>query len=112
MLLLALSPLGSTLTTFLPACPVKGLLDLPCPTCGTTRAAVALSQLDLTGAFVVNPLAALAWIALVGAGLVAGFLAILDRPIREPVWQWSRSVRWLLVLGLVANWVYLVGAGA
>lgn len=72
---------------------------------------MALSRLDLVAAFSISPLAALAWISLIGGGLVAGFLALWGRPIPEPDWRLSRPARWLLVVGFLANWVYLVGAG-
>jgi len=95
----------------MPACPVKSLSGLPCLTCGSTRAALALAQLDLLGAVAANPLAVLAWAALVGGGLAVGLLAVLNVPLREPDWVLSPPTRWLLVVGLLANWIYLVGAG-
>ena len=108
-LLVMLSPWADSLASSLPACPVKSVTQWPCPACGTTRAAVALSHLDPLHAFFVNPLAALAWVALIGGGAVAGVLALGDRPMREPDWRLSRTVRWLMVVGLLANWIYLVG---
>lgn len=38
------------------ACPIRGLLGRPCPTCGITRGAVALLQGDFVGAYAANPL--------------------------------------------------------
>lgn len=111
VLLLALSPLAGRIAATLPNCPLRAVIHVPCPTCGTSRSAVALSHLDVTGAFSVNPLAALGWIGLVGGGLVAGVSALLGKPIREPDWRLSRPARWLLVVTLLANWVYLVGVG-
>ncbi len=111
MLLVALSPLAGRIASTVPSCPVKAIVGLPCLTCGTTRAGAALSRLDLAGSFSINPLAALAWVVLVGGGLVAGFLALWDVPIREPEWNLSWPVRWLLVVVFVANWAYLVRAG-
>lgn len=110
-LLVALSPMAAHVAGSLPPCPVRALVDLPCPSCGATRAALALSQLDLAAAFSASPLAALGWIGLVGGGLVVGLLAILGRPVREPKWVQSNPIRWLLMAIVLANWVYLVGAG-
>lgn len=110
-MLLALSPLAARLSQLAPHCPIKMATAFPCPSCGTTRAAVALAHLDLAGALEVNPLAAAAWLGLVGGGLLAGLLAAMDRPLREPSWRLAAPWRWLLGLALLANWVYLVGAG-
>lgn len=110
-LVVALSPVVERLASSLPGCPVKALIGLPCLTCGTTRAGLALSRLDLVGAISINPLAALAWLVLVGGGLVAGLLALLDIPVREPEWRLSLPMRCLLVMVFLTNWAYLVGAG-
>lgn len=110
-LLVVLSPVVERLASSLPACPIKAMIGLPCLTCGTTRVGLALSRLDLAGAFSVNPLAALAWLGLVGGGLLAGVLALLDVPVREPEWKLSLPMRCLLVMVFLTNWAYLVGAG-
>jgi len=110
-LLVALSPLAGRIAHALPTCPIKAIVGLPCLSCGTTRAGVALSRLDLVGAIFINPLAALAWIVLVAGGLVAGFLALWGVAIREPEWSLSVPARWLLAVMFLANWAYLVGAG-
>lgn len=110
-LLVIVSPIAGRLATSLPECPIKSVTHLPCPTCGMTRAAVALSRLDLATALSINPLAALSWVLLVGGGLVAGVWVLAGRPIREPDWRLSAAVRWLLVIVVLANWIYLIGAG-
>ena len=110
-LLVIVSPMAGRLPTSLPACPIKSVTHLPCPTCGTTRAAVALSRLDLAAALTINPLAAVSWVLLVGGGLVAGLWVLTGRPIREPDWRLSVRARWFLVLVVVANWIYLIEAG-
>jgi hypothetical protein len=111
LLLVALSPMAPALAASLPSCPARSLLELPCPTCGSTRAALALRGLDLRAAVAASPLAALGWIGLVGGGLVAGLLALLGRPLEEPAWIESSATRWLLVATVLANWVYLIRAG-
>lgn len=111
MLLVALCPLAEQLASKLPACLIKSWSGMPCLACGTTRAGLALSRLDVAGAFSINPLAALSWITLIGGGLAAGLLALLNVPLREPDLNLSLPVRCLLVTICLANWVYLVGAG-
>lgn len=110
-LLVCLSPLVGRLASALPACPVKLVAGVPCLTCGSTRSAVALARMDVVAAVAINPLATLGWIALIGGGLIAGSLALLGRPLREP--GWHLSVPWRCALGslLLANWLYLIGMG-
>ncbi len=111
LLLVALSPAAPRLAQAVPACPLKSLSGLPCLTCGTTRAAVALAQGDLAAALALNPLAAAAWLTLVGGGLVAGIAALAGRPLRQPDWAFPLWARLGLVAMLAANWVYLFWAG-
>lgn len=110
-MLLSLSPLAEGLASALPVCPVREALGLPCLTCGATRSALALANLDLLGAISINPLVSLAWIVLVPGGLIAGVLSLLGVAVKEPSWRFSLPTRWLLVSVLLANWIYLVGAG-
>jgi hypothetical protein len=80
-------------------------------TCGSTRAALALGRLDLWTALTINPLAAAGWLTLVVGGLIAGALALIGIPLREPSWSLSAPLRIVLVLVLLANWAYLIQAG-
>lgn len=112
--LIALSPLAFRLAAAAPACPLKTFTGLPCPGCGTTRAALALGRLDVVGAFTVSPLAAAGWTLLVAGGLVAGALALAGRELPAPprldgrrLWAWRIAV----VTALMGNWLYLLWAG-
>lgn len=107
----ALSPLAARLAAGLPACPVRAWLDLPCLTCGATRAALALARLDPATALALNPLAALGWIGLVGGGLAAGILAAADRPLPRLRLRPTPHLRLALAAVLLANWTYLLLAG-
>jgi hypothetical protein len=49
-------------------CPMAAILHLPCPACGSTRAALALMRLDFAEAFRFNPVAPIVIAAL---GLMA-----------------------------------------
>ena len=113
--LVALSPLASHLAGLLPPCPLKSFTGVPCPGCGTTRAALALGRLDVGAAFAVSPLAAAAWGLLVGGGLAAGALALAGRELPAPPPLTGRretAFRVAAAAALVANWLYLIYSGA
>lgn len=110
--LVALSPLAPRLAPALPACPFKSLTGLPCLTCGTTRAALALGRLDLGAAFAVSPLAAAAWSVLILGGLAAGIASLARFEVPEPPRRMPRAVRWAIVAAMLANWAYLIWTGA
>lgn len=105
---LALTPLWPSLTSLLRPCAFRALTGLPCPTCGTTRAALAVLDADLAAAWAVNPLATVAVVAFLAGGLVA------------PAWVWAggplprlgprawRLVVLALLLAALANWGYLL----
>jgi len=105
----AAAPLAATLAGYVPACLFKTWTGLPCPLCGTTRAAVALADLDLAEAFLRYPLQSVFWIAAVGGGLVAGTATLLGRPLlRRPLPRWA----WTLVAAaVVLNWIYSMVMG-
>jgi len=108
--LVLLSPWAHALAERLPACFVKELTGLPCPTCGGTRAALALAGLDVPGALRWNPLVAAGLVLFVAGGVVAGVLALTDRLPREPVRMplWLRAA---VVMAVVGSWVWLVADG-
>ncbi len=113
--LVAAAPLAPRLAAGLPACPLHRLTGLPCPSCGATRAALALARLDLLSAFSVSPLAAAGWVGLVGGGLLAGLWALGGRelpalPALSP--RQALGLRCAVVAGVLANWLYLVYTGA
>ena len=57
LLLCALAvPLALALGFDLPLCPMAGLLGIPCPGCGLTRATLALVRGDLPAAYHFHPL--------------------------------------------------------
>ncbi len=95
----------------LPGCAFRGLTGLACPTCGGTRAALALAGGDLRRALALNPLLCLGMAAggayLVYAwGAVAGLLPRF-RPgwLTPPMPGWMRTA---LFAAPVANWLYLI----
>jgi hypothetical protein len=105
---LVLRPLWIALAPHLRSCSFRALTGVPCPTCGTTRSALAMLDLDLVSAFQANPLA-----ALIGAGFIFGGAAalvwlVLRWPMPAPGFEWNRW--WTAaVIGLAAvNWFYLI----
>lgn len=92
-------PAGSDATL----CVFRNLTGVPCPTCGSTRAALAVARGHLLEALALNPLvtaaafAALAWLA-VRIGLRIS--------IRLNVAAWLTSV--VFVVLLAANWAYVI----
>jgi len=110
--LVVAAPVGPHLAGALPGCLFRSIVGIPCPACGSTRAALALAGFDFPGAFAVSPLAAAAWVALVAGGVAAGGAALAgvgvpELPARLPVW-----LRAAVVVAVLANWAYLIWSGA
>jgi hypothetical protein len=105
---LLLRPFWLALAPFVPDCPFRAITGIPCPTCGTTHAALALLNGRLGDAFSANPLAALAGIAFVAGGLLAPVWATFNWPVPEiptPLPRWARAG---IVAALLAGWAYVI----
>lgn len=109
--LLLLAPFGGHFTRLLFACPFKSLTGYPCPTCGVTRSALALSHFDFAGALLHYPLATLAWLFLIGGGLLAGLSVLLGIPLPPPPQRLRPWQRWTLMAAVLANWAYSIATG-
>ena len=89
-------------------CPSKGLLGIPCATCGMTHAFVALAHGDLGAALAASPLgaalAAAAWLSalLDAARLLAG------RPFPTLSPALLRGAAAAGAVALLANWAWLL----
>jgi hypothetical protein len=104
----ALRPVWLAVAPLLRPCVFRALTGIPCPTCGTTRAATAFLNGELTAAIAANPMAALAGLVFVaGAPLAVGWTLTKKKlpsfigPL--PVW-----VRVLAASFIGLNWVYVI----
>ena len=105
---LALRPLWLVLAPQMPVCPFRALTGVPCPSCGTTHAAVALLGGRLGAALAANPLAAAAGVAFLAGGLLAPLwtlarLRVPDLPSPLPLWA-----RLGMAAALAANWAWVI----
>lgn len=105
---LALAPLWPALTSLLRPCAFRAFTGLPCPSCGTTRAALAVLDGDLGAAWAVNPLATIAFLAFVAGGLVAPVWVWAGGPLPQPGPRAWRLVAVVLLLTALGNWGYLL----
>lgn len=110
-LFIAISPWASRFAGGLWGCTFKSLTGIACPTCGTTRAALALARFDVVTAMTHYPLPTLGWIVFIGGGLMAAGLTLVGRtppaiPTRLPGWA-RASVAGALLL----NWIYAIATG-
>lgn len=104
-----------TIVVFLPAyswfgvdlCPLHRLTGLPCPTCGITRATIALLKFNIRVAFSMNPL----WVVVVFLIVVSQCIPWIRDKIEEGNWFSRMGVRLALVAGVLINWIYLIIRG-
>jgi hypothetical protein len=109
--LVALAPWAAAFEGGFWPCIFKSLTGYPCPTCGLTRAAIALARFDVLGALGRYPLPTLAWMFLIGGGLLAAAMTLAGRtppciPSKVPTW-----VKAALVAVLLLNWAYSIATG-
>ncbi len=96
-----------------PECNFRLLTGWPCPTCGTTRAVVALTRGDVLSALQWNPLvttgfAVSAAYLLYAAVVVLGRLPRWRPPALDP--PWPLTLRIGAAALLLGNWAYLFWA--
>lgn len=105
----ALSPVA-----LLPGCPFHAMTGLPCPTCGGTRALMALARLQWHEALVLNPLVTSA--AVLWGPLMLAFALPARSARRSPAEPALRlfgtsAGRLIFIAMIAANWAYLISAG-
>ncbi|MFV0416377.1 MAG: DUF2752 domain-containing protein [Chthoniobacterales bacterium] len=94
----------------LPKCPLMLGLGLPCLTCGGTRCASALAELNFSAAFQANPLIFLTAVMLAAAWIYCLIVKIFRLPHLRLYWMDKRlanTIRLIVVLALLLNWAYL-----
>lgn len=91
----------------MPPCALHSLTGIPCLTCGSTRAALALTQGDWTLALALNPLATGAIVVGVAGGLAAPLWVAGRGPLPRSL---GSAGRWRVAacLVLAAHWIYLI----
>jgi hypothetical protein len=94
-------------TFALPGCLFRDLTGLPCPTCGTAHALLALARLDLPGAIAFNPLATLGALVFLFGGAAAAAATVAGRPLPEPRLSGPGS-RSAALFAVAANWAWLL----
>ena len=94
-----------------PRCPFLAVTGLPCVTCGATRSAIAFLHGDFVSAFRWNPLAFVAFCAVIAFDLYAA-IVLVGWTTRLRIVDWTvteKNVTRILVLSLLAlNWIYLL----
>ena len=93
-------------------CPLKRLLGVPCPTCGTTRAFAELFLGDVLGAFARQPL--VMFCSLLGLPVLFAIRIVSGRrKTAELLSSATRSaIFWCLAAAAVlANWIYVIRHG-
>ncbi len=95
----------------MPQCAFRSLTGLPCPTCGATRAALQFIHGHFAASFRFNPLAFLAFCALIAFDFYA-LVVLLTRAPRLRLGNFSRTeklaARSATVILLAGNWLYLL----
>ncbi len=99
------------LIALLPMCHFRTWTTLPCPSCGATSAAIALSHAHPGDALRLNPLFTLLYLGMAATGLNALAALVWKRAL---VLDW-RPVELRIMLGsafvlLWLNWIFLLGA--
>ena len=109
--ILAMAPLWPRLVQLAPRCTFHRLTGLPCPTCGTTRAALALFHGHLLEALGYNPLMTILGGMFMAGGLTAPvwLLAGLQIPVIPTTAR--RPLRIVALLAILANWAFLLLSG-
>jgi hypothetical protein len=104
-------------TPHITVCPIKKVTGLPCPSCGSTRAVVALAEGDIKKSFFENPFGAfLASFILLGPPWIvwdylSGNSTFMHWYLRAEKLMRRRSVAILLIGLVVANWIWNIIKG-
>ncbi|HEY3349250.1 MAG TPA: DUF2752 domain-containing protein [Thermoanaerobaculia bacterium] len=105
----AAAPFARDLAAGAPVCAFRAITGVPCPTCGGTRALLALARLDAGAALAWNPLVTLGVAVFFLGGLVALVRALRGLGVPDaPPPRWAGAAAGL---ALAANWAFVVLTG-
>jgi hypothetical protein len=94
-----------------PRCPFFSVTGLPCLTCGATRSALAFLHGDFLSALKWNPLAFVAFCAVIAFDLYAAIVLVGRKP-RLRIVDWTalekKATRIAVICLLAMNWIYLL----
>ena len=103
-----LRPLWVAIAPLLGSCTFRNLTGIPCPSCGTTRTALALLDFDIGSALTVNPLATIVAVAFIIGGGLALIWVLVRGPVPTLKLSWSRRFTGAVVGIVLINWIYLI----
>ncbi|MGH7455443.1 MAG: DUF2752 domain-containing protein, partial [bacterium] len=119
-----LARFAAPLFKLLPACTFRQVTGVPCPSCGATRAGLALAQGDLMVALSYNPLLVISLSILFGWSVFCVFEKWSGKSISRRLskmmaktfgehfgsakFKMRQRLRWLALGATVLNWVYLI----
>ena len=104
----ALWIIGSERLPLHPACPFKALTGIPCPGCGGVRAITALLHGHFLEALYTNPLSLIVFLFL----CIVPIWTLIDGFRQQPTLRrllttrWNTSATIILVLIILANWIW------
>jgi hypothetical protein len=94
-----------------PQCWLRHILGIPCPTCGSTRCALALAHGDIQGALWLNPMAFAAFCAVGLFDLYAAGTLWFGLPrirLSDVPAKIKQVFAFLVILLATGNWIYLL----
>lgn len=119
-----LARFAAPLFKLLPACTFRQVTGVPCPSCGATRAGLALAQGDLMLALSYNPLVVISLGILFGWSMFCVFkkwggkfvsrrlskmmAKIFGAHFGSAKFKMRQRLRWLAIGAIVLNWSYLI----
>jgi hypothetical protein len=105
---LAVARFAPGVTTLLPPCPLRALTGLPCPTCGTTRALLALVSGHPVAALLENAVGVV--LTALATGIWGLGRLLVPRRVPRLAPAPDRETRWARVgaVALLLNWAYLL----
>jgi hypothetical protein len=117
-----LARFAAPLLNLLPPCLLRTALGLPCPTCGSTRAGLALAQGDWVAAISYNPLFVSSLVILLAWSVASVLERVTGKSIPDmmlkkirvtfdrtaPDLRGQQFLWWLVIGAIILNWIYLI----